>query len=323
MGLRSGGGRPGGARDPEARAEGSLPCDLPLDGDGEGRAARLGGRPAGRLVAVVVAAAVLAAALVGLAAARGCAAEPQGAVARSAALGADGLVSDALESGRSLQARAVRGEGLVAGTVCIDPGHGGGADLTLTPIGPGSDEMQYVEPGGASGWTTGREEAEVTLEVGLLLRDKLEDLGVTVVMTRVDGVTPMSSEQRAEIANASGADIFVRLHCDGSDDPSVSGFSTLVPGYNQWTAAIVEQSAFAASIMHPIVVAETGERDLGIVQRTDLAGFNYCQVPSVLFEMGFMSNPEDDVRLSDPAYQEVLAQALCDATVAYLKAVSG
>ena len=36
-----------------------------------------------------------------------------------------------------------------------------------------------------------------------------------------------------------------------------------------------------------------------------------------------MSNPDEDVKLSDPAYQDTLAQAICDATIAYLKAVSG
>lgn len=84
----------------------------------------------------------------------------------------------------------------------------------------------------------------------------------------------------------------------------------------------MESSAYAASIMHPIIIGELGANDMGVVERTDLAGFNFCQVPSVLFEMGFMSNYEEDLLLNDPAYQERLAQAICDATVAYLEAVS-
>ena len=63
--------------------------------------------------------------------------------------------------------------------------------------------------------------------------------------------------------------------------------------------------------------------DVGIIERNDLAGFNFCEVPSVLFEMGFMSNYEEDLQLNDPVYQERLAQAICDATIAYLEAVSG
>ncbi len=233
------------------------------------------------------------------------------------------FMASAAQVGRDVQSRAAAGEGLVRGTVCIDAGHGGGSDLTLTPIGPGSSEMQYVEPGGTSGVTTGVEEATVTLAVALLLRDKLRDEGVTVVMVREDDSRTYSSQERAEVANSCNADIFVRLHCDGADSAEPRGFSTLIPGYNDWTAPIVERSAYAASVMHPIIIAETGAQDAGIVERTDLAGFNFCQVPVVLFEMGFMSNPEEDQLLCSAEYQEVLAQAICDATVAYLSDIAG
>ncbi len=304
----------------------SLPCDLPLDDRGGGLrafvqtcqsspAARRGGVLAVAVLAVV--AVVLVTLLVQV-----LSAPRYGEVARAAGEGAVGVLAAAVQTGTEAQARAAAGKGPVDGVVCIDAGHGGGSDLTLTPIGPGSTEMQYVEPGGTAGVATGRSEAEVTLEIALLLRDKLEEAGIEVVMVREDNETIMSSEQRAQIANEAGADIFLRLHCDGSEDSTVSGFSTLVPGLNEWTAAIVESSAFAASIMHPIIIAETGANDQGIVERTDLAGFNFCEVPSLLFEMGFMSNAEEDVLLSDPDYQETLAQAICDATIAYLEAVS-
>lgn len=304
-----------------------LPCDLPLHGQGasaDGRLARfVSGLRVPWVLGTVVALLVLAAiALVVLNFSVG--ADRPGPVVSAAAEGASGLMATAGQTASDTQGRAARNEGLIAGTVCIDAGHGGGVDLTLTPIGPGSDSMQYVEPGGTSGVATGREEAEVTLEVAQLLAAKLRDMGVNVVMVREDNEQTYSSEARAAVANAAGADIFVRLHCDGSDYSSAQGFSTLIPGYNEWTeaAGIVESSACAASIMHPIIISELGANDMGVVERTDLAGFNFCQVPSVLFEMGFMSNYEEDLLLNDPAYQERLAQAICDATVAYLEAVS-
>ena len=269
-----------------------------------------------------LAAAVLAAG-VGVASCSSNNATANGQLTGAAGRAADRLMAGASQVGRDVQARAAAGEGLVRGTVCIDAGHGGGSDLTLTPIGPGSSEMQYVEPGGTSGVSTGVEEAAVTLAVALLLRDKLRDEGVTVVMVREDDSRTYSSQERAEVANSCNADIFVRLHCDGADSAGPRGFSTLIPGYNDWTAPIVEQSAYAASVMHPIIIAETGAQDAGIVERTDLAGFNFCQVPVVLFEMGFMSNPEEDQLLCSAEYQNTLAQAICDATVAYLSDIAG
>ena len=309
---------PGGSH---ARRE--MPCDLPLEGAHFGRAAAqaVGGR---RVFVLIVALAALLLALVAvLLYVRGCGAKEAGEVFGAAGSGAHGVVAEALSSAQDVQARAARGEGLIPGVVCIDPGHGGGADLSLTPVAPGSSQMQYVEPGGTSGVATGRSEAEVVLEIAQRLEAKLVEAGVTVVMVRTDNDTVLSSEQRAVIANEAGADLFVRLHIDGAGDPSARGFSTLVPGYNEWTADIYESSAAAAYVMHPIVVEAMGSYDRGVIERGDLAGFNFCDVPSVLFEMGFMSNYEEDVLLSDPEYQERLAQAFCDATLAYLEAVSG
>ena len=246
----------------------------------------------------------------------------QAGVSQAASQGAADMAADVRTSGDDARSRLASGDWPVRGVVCIDAGHGAQADLTLTPIGPGSSEMQYVEPGGATGVATGVPEYEVALEMALRLQQKLEAMGVTVVMVRTTNDVVLSSEQRADIANAAGADLFIRLHCDGGDDPSVSGFSTLVPGYNDWTAPIYESSRAAADIMQPIVIERTGANDAGIVERSDLAGFNFCQVPSVLFEMGFISNPEEDVRMNDPAYQDVLAGAMAEAAAAYLRSVS-
>lgn len=213
-----------------------LPCDLPLHEQGvsaDGRPARfVSGLRVPWVLGTVVALLVLAAiALVALNFSVG--ADRLGPVTSAAAEGVSGLMAAAGQTASDTQGRALRNEGLIAGTVCIDAGHGGGVDLTLTPIGPGSDSMQYVEPGGTSGVATGREEAEVTLEVAQLLAAKLRDMGVNVVMVREDNEQTYSSEARAAVANAAGADIFVRLHCDGSDYSSAQGFSTLIPGYNE------------------------------------------------------------------------------------------
>ena len=292
---------------------GGLPCDL-TDGGSAPRADRIWGVP--RRTAVLMGVLAVIAAVVLTAAP-----SVDGGVVRRAAQGAQELTEAASGAAASARERAQQVSALSDRVVCVDAGHGGGYDLTLTPIGPGSYETQYVEPGGTSGVATGVEEATVTLQVALLLQAKLEEQGVTVVMVRTDDSRAISSEERAGVANSCGADLFVRLHCDGSEDSSRTGFSTLVPGYNEWTGDIVEASAQAASIMHPIILEETGANDAGIVERTDLAGFNFCEVPCVLFEMGFMSNYDEDLMLNDPAYQDVLATAICDATVAYLESL--
>lgn len=205
--------------------------------------------------------------------------------------------------------------------ICIDAGHGDTVDLTQTPKGPGSTAMQPVEPGGASGVNTGTPEYEVNLDVALKLQADLEARGYTVVMVRTTNDVVMSSEDRAKIANDAGADLFIRLHCDGSGFSTPSGFSTLVPGENGWTAPIVAQSRVAADVMHPLIVSELGCADAGIVERTDLAGFNFSEVPTVLFEMGFLSNPDEEQLLISDAYQARLATAIADGCDAYFTSI--
>ena len=129
----------------------------------------------------------------------------------------------------------------------------------------------------------------------------------------------ISNSERAAIANDNHADLFIRLHCDGVEGSSATnGFYTLIPGENSWTAPIVAESAVAGRIIHETVLAQTGANDRGIKERTDLSGFNWCTVPTVLLEMGCMSNPTEDEKLTSDEYQRQLAVAIADGTVAYL-----
>lgn len=204
--------------------------------------------------------------------------------------------------------------------IAIDAGHQAYGNSDTEPIGPGASETKAKVTSGTSGVTTGTPEHEVNLAVALLLRDELEARGATVVMIRETADVDISNSERAAIANDANADLFVRLHCDGSESSSSNGFSTLVPGLNDWTAAIVEESAVAASYVQAAAVAATGAADLGIVERTDLSGFNWCEVPTILCEMGFLTNAEEEAKLIDPDYQALLAQGIAQGISDYLLA---
>lgn len=64
-------------------------------------------------------------------------------------------------------------------------------------------------------------------------------------------------------------------------------------------------------------IKATGAKNNGIVQRSDLTGFNFAEVPTILIEMGFMSNPEEDALMETQNYQDQLAQGVCDGIIAY------
>ena len=222
------------------------------------------------------------------------------------------------EAERPQREAAFRAMRLSAFTVAIDPGHQAQGDLSTEPIGPGASEYKMKVSYGTSGRYTGVTEYQVNLDVALKLRDYLRQQGVNVVMVRETNDVNISNSQRAAIANDAGAALFVRIHCDGSDNSSRNGFSTMVPGYNQWTGAIVAPSRRAGELIQASAVAATGANDLGLYERTDLSGFNWCTVPTILVEMGFMTNPTEDYKLASDSYQQQLAQGIGDGVIQYL-----
>lgn len=218
------------------------------------------------------------------------------------------------------KAEAPAKSGALAGKViCIDPGHQGRADTSPEPIGPGSSQTKPKVAGGTSGVITHVPEGQTVLEIGLKLRTALEAQGATVVMTRTSQNVNVSNSRRAEIANNAHADLFIRLHCDGASSSSTHGISMLVPAKTQWTGPIVSSSRSAGETLQAAVIAATGAKNNGVVSRSDLSGFNYCKVPSILIEMGFMTNPTEDRELNSADYQAKLVKGLTQGCINWLK----
>ncbi len=201
-----------------------------------------------------------------------------------------------------------------AQVVCIDPGH-------PSEVGEG---------------TTGRKLSEmhaVWVEA-VLLKQRLEAQGITVVMTKKSEKEFVRNRARAEVANKAHADFMIRLHCDSS---SGSGFASYVPtqagvsegvrgpsltvirGSNNMGRAFHE--AFAASLKGKL-------RDNGL--KSDLAtavgakqgaltGSVFSKVPVVLVEMVVLTNRKDEAFLSSKAGQAAMADALASGVLAALK----
>lgn len=205
------------------------------------------------------------------------------------------------------------------GTVVVEAGHQAEGDSSTEPIGPGSSTRRAKVAGGATGVATRVPESKRNLQVALVLKKSLEARGVKVIMVRTKEDVNISNSKRAKIANDANADLFVRLHCDSAGS-STHGILTLRPGKN-WYKGIdmVGPSKTAASYVHKAVLAETGAHDRGIDARSDLSGFNWSKVPSVLVEMGLMSNAAEDRKMGTDAYQKKLADGIADGVVKYLK----
>lgn len=207
----------------------------------------------------------------------------------------------------------------MSGVVVIDAGHQAHGDPSLEPVGPGSSQTKPKVSDGASGQYAPHDESEVNLEVALKLERVLKAQGVKVIMVRTSQNVNIANSRRAAIANNAHAALFIRLHCDGISDSSKHGLSTLIPAKNQWTGPIVSKSAKAGRLVQHAALAATGASDAGVVNRGDLSGFNWAKVPTILVEMGFMSNRAEDHNLVSSAYQQKLATGLANGVVQYLK----
>jgi N-acetylmuramoyl-L-alanine amidase len=187
--------------------------------------------------------------------------------------------------------------------VVIDPGHQQRANLGKEPVGPGAAETKIKVTGGTSGVATGKPEYKLTLEASLILGEILEKRGVKVIYTRTTHDVNMSNKERAEIANQKKADLFVRIHADGSTNRNVKGLSVLTPSEDdKFTKAIFQESLMVSQLIIDETQKNPQLKVNGISYRSDLSGFNWSKVPSTLVEMGFMSNPTEDKNLSDTGY---------------------
>jgi len=213
------------------------------------------------------------------------------------------------------------GQAATGPTVVIDPGHDRFANAEIEPIGPGSALRKIKDGGGTRGVATGIREADLVLDVSLRLKALLRRAGVTVVMTRTRTAgRSMGNIARARIANRAGAALFLRVHADGHPSSSVRGTHTLVPAPRAgWTDDVHRASLRAASAVQRELLRALGFPDRGIQERSDFTGFNWADVPVILVELGFMTNPVEDRLLARPDVRARAAEGLCRGTLAYLR----
>lgn len=191
----------------------------------------------------------------------------------------------------------------------LDPGHQRHANRDKEPIAPGSGEMKKKVSSGTQGVKTRINEYETNLTIALKLRDRLEAEGATVIMTRETHDIDISNVERAQMMNAAGVDIWLRVHCNGSDNHDVYGMSM----YVRKTGSCAEESRAAAELLLSEMSAATGAKDRGVHLSDNYTGNNWSEVPCVLVEMGYMTNAEEDVLLNDPDYQQKLIEGYVNA----------
>jgi len=230
----------------------------------------------------------------------------------------------------------IRALGLKIGKIVIDPGHGGHDTGTIGP--------------------NGLEEKDLVLEVGRRLGKLLETrLGAEVVYTRKDD-TFIPLETRTAIANQERADLFVSIHANSSRDPDARGVETYYLNFTSSPEAlevaarenavseksiyelqdlvkkialkekIEESREFAGNVqqfLHSGLAAKSPAiRNRG-VKKAPFIVLIGANMPSILAEISFVSNPTDERRLETSDYRQRIAESLYRGIAKYVNGLSG
>lgn len=204
--------------------------------------------------------------------------------------------------------------------IVIDAGHQAHGNNEQEPIGPGASETKAKVTTGATGISTGKLESEINLEVALKLQKKLQEANYQVIMIRTSQDVNLSNSERAKIANNNNADAFIRLHCNSADTSSASGTLTMAPSLNNpYCNQIASSSYNLSKKVVDKICNRTGSKNRGVMISDTMSGINWCKVPVTIIEMGFLSNPQEDMLLNDSIYQDKIVDGIVEGINEFIK----
>lgn len=239
-------------------------------------------------------------------------------IGSAAAIGNADCSSIIKEAQRIEQENAAKEE--AAGyVIAIDAGHQAHGNFGQEPIGPGASTMKTKVAGGTSGTTSGVPEYQLTLDVSLKLRDALEEKGYQVVMIRETNDVDITNSERAQIANEADADAFIRVHANGSDSASANGAMTICQtSSNPYNSEYYEDSKRLSELVLDAYTEATGIRKERVWETDTMSGINWCMVPVTIIELGYMTNPEEDMKMQDEEFQNTMVEGIVAGIETYL-----
>jgi N-acetylmuramoyl-L-alanine amidase len=198
-------------------------------------------------------------------------------------------------------------------TIVIDPGNQMSMNASTEPVGPGSEETKVGASAGVVGVAQGTTEYSLNLTYAMALKEELEERGYTVTIIRETNDVNMTNKERAELANASGAEAYIRIKMNYSTNEALSGIMAVTMSSDSpYNSDLYDESYKLATRVLQGLEESTGATNHGIYESDDMAAVNWSDIPVAVIELGYLSNEDDETKLLDADYQAEVIKGLAD-----------
>ncbi|SFN58699.1 N-acetylmuramoyl-L-alanine amidase [Pseudobutyrivibrio sp. UC1225] len=193
--------------------------------------------------------------------------------------------------------------------IVIDPGCQAIENNQKESIGPGAWKRVSEDMIGAKGTVSENNEYDINLRIALKVNELLGD-NYKVELTRTSNDVDMSNSDRAMIANALKANLYISIHASSPKDDT-SGITVICQTEdNPYGITNYRNSRLLADTLLGSLADKTGAKNYQVVESDKLMGINWCSVPNAVVNVGNMNNPEDDENLSQEEYQQKVAEGI-------------